>query len=46
MTDIHNCEKVGCTNSFDIDNKEGVIVMKIENKQIVKHYYCHFSHRP
>ena len=46
MTDIHECEKEGCTNTFDLDNSEGVVVSNITNKGVIKHFYCCAGHRP
>ena len=46
MTQIEECEKEGCSNTFDIDNGEGVIVNKLEGSELTTHYYCCSGHRP
>ena len=45
MVDIKECEYEGCSNTFDIDNNEGVIVTEMQEKTVVIHYYCCYAHR-
>ena len=45
MANIKECEHSGCTNTFDIDNNEGVIETKFVNNEITTHYYCCVAHK-
>jgi len=45
MPNIKTCEHEGCLETFDIDKQEGIIVTKLENKTIIKKYYCCIEHK-
>lgn len=45
MNNIKTCDYPGCSNTFDIDNNEGIIVTKLTNKEVIKHFYCCIAHK-
>ena len=46
MTDVETCDKVGCSNTFDIDLDEGIMTTEWKELGIVTtKYYCCVLHR-
>lgn len=45
MSNIKECMHEGCTNTFDIDQNQGVIVTKLEDKELKKKFYCCIEHK-